>query len=216
MTCCRSSRRRSGQGVSRKTMLNFVSCLNSTAGRVTPYKQPRMCCFRPAKIWCIKESCTVLPQSICSLALTIFTSKLVQTLDHKGTTAEGTGAADMCIQPAAKTVLSLARKLPPQGTQVPDALQSALEKLRPANYPRIDKHHAAWYPSLPFLLTAWVARGSLAFQDLQLFFAQFKSTLDMPPPNATPTAKPPQESPIVDLTGADNPVISALPLKASE
>ena len=99
---------------------------------------------------------------------------------------------------------------------MPNALQSALEKLCPANYPRIDKHHAAWYPSLPILLMVWVARGSFAFQDLQLFFAQFESTLDMPPPNATPTAKPPQETPIVDLTGADDPVISALPLKASE
>ena len=77
---------------------------------------------------------------------------------------------------------SLASPLPPQGTQVPDALQPALEKLRPADYPRMDKHHAAWYPSLPVLLTAWLARGSVSFQDLQLFFAQFESTLDTPPP----------------------------------
>ena len=67
---------------------------------------------------------------------------------------------DTRIQPAAKTLLSLARKLPLQGTQVPDALQSTLEKLRPANYPQIHKHHAVWYPSLPVLLIAWVARGS--------------------------------------------------------
>ena len=99
---------------------------------------------------------------------------------------------------------------------MPDALQSALEKLRPANYPRIDKHHAAWYPSLPVLFTAWVARGSLAFRDLQLFFAQFESPLDMPRPSATPTAKLVQESPIVDLTGADDLVISASVPKASE
>ena len=91
------------------------------------------------------------------------------------------GTVDTRIQPAAQTLPSLACKLPPQGTRVPDALQSALEKLRPANYPRIDKHHAAWYPSLPVLLTAWVARRSLVFQDLQLFFAHSESTLDMPP-----------------------------------
>ena len=148
--------------------------------------------------------------------LQVQVTKLVQTLDRKSTAAEGTGAVDTHIQPAATTLLSLARKLPPQGTQVPDALQSALEKLRPANYSRVDKHHAAWYPSLPVVLTAWVARGSLSFQDLQLFFAQFESTLDMPPPTATPTGRPPPESPIVDLTGADDPVISALPPKASE
>ena len=64
-------------------------------------------------------------------------TKLVQTLDRKRTTTEGAGAVDTRIQPAAKTLLSLARKLPPprklppQGTQVPDAVQSALEKLRP-------------------------------------------------------------------------------------
>ena len=97
---------------------------------------------------------------------------------------------------------------------MPDALQSALEKLRPANYPRIDKHHAAWYPSLPVLLTAWVARGSLSFHALQLFFAQFHSTLDMPPSSTTPSVRPPAESPIVDLTGAADPVIPALPPKA--
>ena len=99
---------------------------------------------------------------------------------------------------------------------MPDTLQSALEKLRPANYPRIDKHHAVWYPSLPVLLTAWVARGSLSFQDLQLFFAQFECALDMPPPSTAPAAKPPPESPIVDLTGADDPVIPALQPKAGE
>ena len=68
--------------------------------------------------------------------------------------------------------------------------------------PRIDKHHAAWYPSLLDLLTAWVARGSLSFQDLQLFFAQFESTFDMLPPSAAPAVKPAPESTVVDLTGA--------------
>ena len=79
-----------------------------------------------------------------------------------------------------------------------------LDKLRPTNYPRIDKHHAAWYPLLPVLLTAWVVRGSLSFQDLQLFFAQHESTLEMPPPTAAPVAQPLPESPIVDLTGLDD------------
>ena len=80
-----------------------------------------------------------------------------------------------------------------------------MDKLRPANYAHIDKHHAAWYPSLPVLLTAWVACGSLAFQDLQLFSAQFESTLDMPPPVAAPTVRPLPESPIVDLMGLKDP-----------
>ena len=39
-------------------------------------------------------------------------------------------------------------------------------------------------------------------------FAQLDATLDMPPPAATPVARSPRESPIVDLTGADNPVPS--------
>ena len=38
---------------------------------------------------------------------------------------------------------------------------------------RIDKHHAAWYPSFPFFLKAWVARGSLFFLDSQFFPAHF-------------------------------------------
>ena len=128
--------------------------------------------------------------------LQVQVTKLVQTLDRKRTTAEGTGCIDTRIQPAAKTLLSLARNLPPQGTQVPDSLQSALRKLRPANYPRIDKHHAAWYRSLPALLTPWVARGSLSFQDLPFFFAHFESKLDMPPPSATPAARPPRNPPL--------------------
>ena len=40
--------------------------------------------------------------------------------------------------------------------------------------------------------------------------------LIFPVPNAAPTAKPPQDSPIIDLTGADDPLISALPPKARE
>ena len=99
---------------------------------------------------------------------------------------------------------------------MPDALQSALEKLCPANYPRRDKHHAVWYPSLPVLQTAWVARGSLPFQDLQLFFAQFESTLDMPPPITTPAVKLPPESPIVDLTETDEQEARVSQPKASE
>ena len=99
---------------------------------------------------------------------------------------------------------------------MPDTLQSALEKLRPANYPRIDKHHTAWYPSLPVLLTAWVARGSLPFQDLQLFCAQFESTLDMPPPITTQALKLPPESPIVDLTETDEQMAQVSHLKARD
>ena len=148
--------------------------------------------------------------------LQVQVTKLVQTLDRNRTATEGAGTVDTRIQPVAKSLLSLARKLPPPGTQVPDALQAALEKFRPANYPRIDKHHAAWYPSLPVLLTAWVARGSLTFPDLQLFFAQFDSTLDMPPPAATPMWKSLRESPIVDLTGTDDPVPPASPVPVSE
>ena len=148
--------------------------------------------------------------------LQVEVTKLVQTLDCNRTAAEGAGAVDTRIHPAPKTLLSLARKIPSQGTEVPIALQLALEQLRPANYPRMDKHCPAWYACLPVLLTALVARGSLAFRDLQLFFAQFKSTPDTPPPIATPTAKRPRESPIVDLMGADDPVISALPLKTKE
>ena len=113
-------------------------------------------------------------------------------------------------------MLSLAHKLPPPGTQVPDALPSALEELRPANCPQIHKHHAAWHPFLPVLLIAWLAGGSLAFRDWKLFFAEFDSTLDMPLPAATPVSKSPWESPIVDLTGTDDPVPSASPMPARE
>ena len=148
--------------------------------------------------------------------LKVQVTKLVQTLDRNRTSTEEAGTVDTRIQPATKTLLSLAHKLPPPGTQVPDALQSALEKLRPANYRQIDNHHAAWYPSLPVLLTAWVARGSPTFQDLHLFFAQFDSTLDIPPPAATLAANSPRESPIVDLTGVDDPVPSASPMPTNE
>ena len=48
--------------------------------------------------------------------LQVQVTKLVQTPDCKRTTVEGTGAVDTRIQAAAKTLLSLARKLPPQGT----------------------------------------------------------------------------------------------------
>ena len=142
-------------------------------------------------------------------------TKLVQTLDRNRTSSEGAGTVDTRIQLAAKTLLSLARKLPPSSTPVSDALQSALQKLRPASYPQIDKHHAAWYLSLPVLLTAWVARGPLTLQDLRLCFAQLDSTLDMPPPAATATARCPRQSPIVDLTGADDPVPSVSPVPTS-
>ena len=56
---------------------------------------------------------------------------------------------------------------------------------------------------------------SLTFQELELSFAQFDSTLDMPLPVVNSTARPPQESPIVDLTGIDNLLIPALPLNTS-
>ena len=131
--------------------------------------------------------------------------RLVKTLDCKCAADADPWAVETRIQSAAKTLLTLAEKLPPQGTRVPDALQVALDKLRPANYPRIDGHHAVWYPSLHVLLTAWVARGSVAFQYLQLLSAQFESTLDMPPPIAAPTVRPPPQSPIVDLTGLEDP-----------
>ena len=91
-------------------------------------------------------------------------TKLLQTVYSKPATAEGPGALDTRMHsPGCEDPTFSRRKVPSQGTQVPDALQSALEKLRPMNYPRIDKHHAAWYQSLPVLLTAWVARGSLSF-----------------------------------------------------
>ena len=45
--------------------------------------------------------------------LQVQVTKLVQTLDCKRATAEGTGAVDTRIQPAAKTLLSLARNPPP-------------------------------------------------------------------------------------------------------
>ena len=113
---------------------------------------------------------------------------------------------DTRIQPAAKTPLSLARKLPPQGTRVPDVLQTALDKLRPVNYPVdcIDGRHAVWFPLLPVLLTAWVARRSLPFYDLQLFSAQFHSVLKMPPPTTSPIGKLPSAAPIVDLTNLED------------
>ena len=56
----------------------------------------------------------------------------------------------------------------------------------------------------------------MTFQDLQLFFAQFDSALDMPLPAATPLARSPRESPIVDLTGTDDPVPSVSPMPTSE
>ena len=99
---------------------------------------------------------------------------------------------------------------------MPDALQSVLEKLHPANYPRIDKHHAAWYQSLPVLVTAWVARVSLSFQHLLLLFAQFESTLDILPLVTTPAVKLPPESPIVDLTETDEQEARVSQPKASE
>ena len=98
-------------------------------------------------------------------------TRLVRTLDRKRATDGDPGAVDTRIQPPAKTLLPLARKLPPQGARVPDILQTALDKLRSMNYPRIDGRHALWFPSLPVLLTAWVARGLLPFHDLQLFSA---------------------------------------------
>ena len=47
--------------------------------------------------------------------LQVWVTNLVQTLDRKRAAAEGPGAVDTRIQPAVKTLLSLARKLPPQG-----------------------------------------------------------------------------------------------------
>ena len=64
--------------------------------------------------------------------LQVQVTKLVKTLDRNRAATEGAGTMDTRIQPAAKTLLSLARKLPPPGTQVPDALRLALERLRPA------------------------------------------------------------------------------------
>ena len=46
--------------------------------------------------------------------LQVQVTKLVHTLDRKRAAAEGPGAVDTRIQPAAKTLLSLARKLPPR------------------------------------------------------------------------------------------------------
>ena len=88
---------------------------------------------------------------------------------------------------------------------MPNFLQAALDKLRPAKYPRIDRHHAAWYPSLPALLTARVAQDSLSFQDLQIFSMQFDWTLALPPPAAAPVAKPLPESPLFEPMDLDNP-----------
>ena len=106
--------------------------------------------------------------------------RLVRTLDRKRADDADLGAVDTRIQPAAKTLLSPAHKVPPQGTQVREVSQAALDKLRPTNYPRVDARHAAWFPSLPVLLTASVARGSLFVSDLQLFFGK------IPPPALPP------------------------------
>ena len=72
--------------------------------------------------------------------LQVEVTKFVQTLDRKRAAAEGPGNVDTRSKPAVKPLLSLACKLPPQGTQVPDTRQLALEKLRRAKYPPIDKH----------------------------------------------------------------------------
>ena len=133
----------------------------------------------------------------------------VRTLDSKRATDADPSALPTCIQPGAKTKLSLARKPPGQGTGVPDVLQTALDKLRPPNHPRIDGRHVAWFPSLPVLFTAWVARGSLPFHDLPLFCAQFESVLEMPPPTASPVNKLPPEAPTVDFPDLEDQVSQA-------
>ena len=55
--------------------------------------------------------------------LQVQATRSVKTLDRKRVADADPGAVDMRIQPATKTLLSLARKPPPpRGTQVPDAL----------------------------------------------------------------------------------------------
>ena len=65
-----------------------------------------------------------------------------------------------------------------------------MDKLRSENYPRMDGRHAAWFPWLRVLLTAWVALGSLSFHELQLFRAHLKSVRKMPPPIVSLSNKP--------------------------
>ena len=61
--------------------------------------------------------------------LQVQVTRLVKTLDRKRSAHADLGAVDTCIQPATNALLSLARKLPPQGTQVPDVLQAALDQI---------------------------------------------------------------------------------------
>ena len=80
------------------------------------------------------------------------------------------------MKPADNGMQSFVRKLTLAGIGVPDVLQTSLDKFHLANYPRIDRRPVAWFVSLPVLLTAWVARGSLPFRDLQLFFCTVRVT----------------------------------------
>ena len=101
--------------------------------------------------------------------LQVQVTKLVQTVDCNRTATEGAGTVETRISRLRRPCSLLLANFPPPGTQVPDALRSALEKLRPANYPRMDEHHAGWYPSLLVLLTAWLARESPDLSRLAAF-----------------------------------------------
>ena len=67
---------------------------------------------------------------------------------------------DTRMQPRAKALLYLARKLPPQGSRFSDILQAVLDKLRPTTYPCIDCRHATWFPLLLVLLTQKTNRST--------------------------------------------------------
>ena len=81
-----------------------------------PNKRLRMRCSQRARTWSTKRGYIAVPLSMCSLGLMTCKSrfpKLVQTLDGKRISEAGPGAVNTRIQPAAKTLLSLARKHPP-------------------------------------------------------------------------------------------------------
>ena len=124
---------------------------------------------------------------------------MVRNLDRNHVTDADAKAVDTGIQPAAQTLLSVARKLPLQGTHISDVLRTALEKHRPGNCHCIDGQDVPWSTSLPMLLTAWVARDWLPFHNMQLFYAHFESVPYMPPPTRSPISKLPSVAPKVDL-----------------
>ena len=80
-------------------MLNFVNYPSSTVRRATPYKQRRMRYFQRQDLVHQKKLHSAATDRLQSRMddLQVQVTKLVQTLDHKRTAAEGTGAVDMRI-----------------------------------------------------------------------------------------------------------------------